>query len=208
MVNNPDCSACVHAANIINAKTVVKIGEVRPFYSNRIVCIEDIILGGGSLLATNSVIYRSEFANNRLDFFNISPVEDRPLFIHLGLNGQVYYMDDIMSVYRIGVAGSWTNRVYENMERRMQYEHQSYEMLDSVNEYTDHKYSIIIDKTKRKIQFNSLIAQGKIRDAKSKKYIEFYRQINFKNKINLYLMYYFPKLYIVLRKIIKQEDKQ
>jgi glycosyltransferase involved in cell wall biosynthesis len=205
MEKHPGCSMCVHAAYIINEQTKKKIGEIRPFHSNRIVFIEEIIEGGGALFATNSVMYRSEFAINRPNFFDASPVGDRPLFIYLALNGQVYYFDDFMSVYRTGVSGSWTNRVYNNINKRIQHDYQIAKMLDEVNEYTDFKYETTIDRTKRKSQFGLLVSQGKIKEAKSREYIEFYRELDEKNKVCLYMTHYCPSLLDMLKKIKRKK---
>lgn len=198
MEKHPECSMCVHAAYVVDADTGKKIAEVRPSCGNRIFSVEEIIKGGGSMFATNSVIYPKKFIYNRPNFFRTSPVGDRPLFIHLALNGKVFYFDDYMSVYRKGVKGSWTDRVFENINMRILHFNKIEKMLDEVDEYTNHKYHNTIAWTKKKGNFDILLAQGKYKEARTGIYKEYYDKLSLKVKIILYMKYYFPNITNIL----------
>ena len=50
MEANPDCTLCMHSVDLINGKNQKKIGMVRPYKSNTISSVEDIIIGGGGFI--------------------------------------------------------------------------------------------------------------------------------------------------------------
>ncbi len=199
MENHPDCSACVHAANNIDAKTNKIIGAVRPNQSNKIFSVEEVILGGGSLFATNSMIYRSKFRDNLPEFYQNSPVGDYPRMIYLSLKGAVYYIDELMSAHRTGVKDSWTTRTHSNLHEYLAYLEKKSIMLEDVNKYTNFKYDTVIRKTIRKDQFRCLMRQGKFKEASKDEFKELYSSyidsLSLKSKTKIFLFYHFPQLH-------------
>lgn len=191
-----DYSLCVHAAIKINAATGEEIIKIKPSNENRIFATEDVIYGGGNFFATNSMVFRMDKKTVLPDFYNNCPVWDYPLTIFLSLVGKVYYIDEIMSVYRYAVPGSWTMREFSNIQNKIKHYNDISIMLDELNIYTNYKYDSIIQKTKLNRQFNLLILQRKIKEAKSDKYIEFYSKLSIGRKISLQ----YPHIYIIIIK--------
>ncbi len=80
--------------------------------------MEDIILGGGGYMATNSMLYRQSFYVPYSTWAPGCPIGDLPTMLTLANNGFVGYLSDIMCVYRVAAVGSWSSRMSDIKKRR------------------------------------------------------------------------------------------
>ncbi len=190
---HPDYSLVVHSAKKINAINNLVISEIRPSKINKIFKVEEVILGGGGLFATNSMVYRSKDVRKLPDFYNNAPIGDYPLTVFLSLMGKVYYIDKTMSVYRHLVPGSWTSTQSESIEKKIEHFGKVTVMLDNINKYSNYKYSNTIEKRKTISKFNLLIQQEKFAEAKNGITSHHYSSLSSKTKLKLSLKQYFPK---------------
>lgn len=204
---HPDFSLCVHAALKINAITGEEITKIRPSDVNREFSTEEIILGGGGLFATNSMVYRKNDVITMPDFYIHAPVGDYPLAIFLSLRGKVYYFDEIMSVYRYGVPGSWSIRIENASDKeRINFLKDYINMLDEINYYTNNKYYSIIEKIKTEEEFQLYLLQRNVKELKKDKYSKYYNALGIRDKISLHMQRYFPHVYKILT-VIKKVSK-
>lgn len=153
MEEHPECGMCFHAAEIVGGH---EIGLVRPYNKSCVSPTEDIIAGGGGFMATNSILYRKKIMDSPPEFYNKAPIKDYPLQIFTSTKKYAYYIDEVMSAYRIGVAGSWTDRIHsakDRNERMAEHIKRIDDMLEQFDEYSEGKYSNSI---KRKIWKNEL----------------------------------------------------
>ncbi|MGK0466733.1 MAG: glycosyltransferase involved in cell wall biosynthesis [Clostridium sp.] len=207
MQNNPECSMCFHAADVVN-DCKGKIDVVKPYSENCISETEDIILGGGGFIATNSILYRKSAMNNAPDFYFNAPVGDYPLQILSSTKDYAYYINKFMSVYRVGVVGSWSNRMrlakdkdanYINLNKRI------IDMLNEFNEYSNKKYSNVIDKTILNSEFKILKLEKKIKMLQLPKYKSIYDYLGMKEKTKIYVNCYFPNIYRKLASLSRKK---
>jgi glycosyltransferase involved in cell wall biosynthesis len=206
MDRNPDCSMCVHAAyKVTPEKRKMKL-HIRPNIGNKIFSVEEVIEGGGGLFATNSIMYSREKGIERPPFYENAPVGDYPLAIYLALQGTVYYIDEFMSAYRVGVQGSWTSFTFSDHRKTITHFQKSIDMLDEINNYTDFLYDKAIERRKRDIEFKYLLAQGRYSEIKIGKYSEIYDKLGVLQKIKLFLKQYCPNI-IRIWKAIKGKCK-
>lgn len=197
MENHSECSMCFHGAEIIYADKKATDKLVRPYEKSCISTIEDIIIGGGEFCATGSILYPKELIMNLPEFYFESHVGDYPLQMILASKGQAYYIDEIMSAYRIGVKGSWTNRTFFSgniKEKKIINYKNNINLLDQFNLYTGNKYSNSIDKAKMINEFQILILNGEIGKLKAPRYKSYYDGLGLKGKIKVYAKCYFPSL--------------
>ena len=145
MEKNPEYSLCVHGGYIVTAAEK----------KNK---------------ATNSMLFAKKYALERPDFLENAPVGDYSYAINLSLLGKVYYIDELMSAYRVGHSGSWTAREINNIENIKKHYTQIEKMLDDLNGYTDYQYTDVITRTKVRTQFHFLLGQRKYSEAKKDKY--------------------------------------
>jgi glycosyltransferase involved in cell wall biosynthesis len=103
--SHPECSMCFNRTYIFHQGSKVFIGHSKRHES--IYCpIEEIILHNSGI-HTCSVLFRSVFLDEIPKIGAKFSVGDTPLFILLGLQGKIGYLDDVMSVYRIHKGGVW-----------------------------------------------------------------------------------------------------
>lgn len=201
--NNPEYSLCVHEALKVDAITGKKITSVKPSKISRDFSVEEIIYGGGSLFATNSMVYRKPERNRMAQFVYDAPVGDYPLAIYLGLSGKVFYLNTVMSNYRGAVEGSWSTRKFKNKETRKLHFEKIEIMLEDIDLYTKGAYSKIIKKTIVKNKFNLAIEQGDFSLIREGELGSFYDELSKIAKIKLFYRRKFPKLYSFLNKVRK-----
>lgn len=193
MESHPECSLCVHAAYKVDPNKVKLKSNIRPNYGNKEFKTEDIIIGGGGFFATNSMLYPTVLSEKLPDFYKNSSIGDYPLCIYLAIQGTVYYIDEVMSAYRVHVPNSWTSKMLTNIKKRIEHYNEITNMLREVNEYTDYYYDSAIKKTIKHIQFNMLLEQEMFREAKTGEFREIYSTLDIINKIKLFIKQYFPK---------------
>lgn len=193
MEMHPEVDMCAHAATKVRASDKKVVNFVMPDNKKCILSIERVIAGGGGFVATNSLFYRRELAENEPDFRKQCPY-DYALQIQGALRGGMLYLPYNMSAYRIGVPGSWTSRMaakeYNDSQQRI-----IIKMLDMVNEETLGRYCKIIERAKLDVEFDSLELAGKYKELRKGNLRKLYKERNFKWKIKMYLKEYY--IYLV-----------
>ena len=69
--------------------------------------IKDVVYRTGLFISTCSIVYRREISANKPGYWKNCLVGDYPLQIACAMNGDVWYFNDIMTVYRIDNSSSW-----------------------------------------------------------------------------------------------------
>lgn len=139
--NNPDVVATFH-----NAAVVDKSGKMTHSYcsytSTHQVSDESVILIGGGLFPTASLVFRNIFKNSLLKGIDKYKSGDRALIYELLLRDKIVYLNEIMSAYRIHDQGIFSSSLsdrqkslaihYSNLELLVDYAPrfgQNYEIL-------------------------------------------------------------------------------
>ena len=143
--NHPQASACVHAATQIIMSTGKEF--VFPYVlETRKYSIEEVVMGGGNLFATSSLVIRKDVLFQKPPCFEQKGVGDYQMFVYSAIAGELWCLADVMSVYRSGVTGSWTDRVWKNPKKREESFFQKIEMLQAVDKYYEGKYDVFQEK--------------------------------------------------------------
>lgn len=207
MEAHSECSLCVHAGKVISALDNKLISYNRPYKRNKDFLASEVIEGGGGLFLTNSMFCRTEFVQDRPDFIKKATASDYPLAINLSLLGTVNYMDEFMSVYRLGGEGSWTSRSFSDIEKKQQHFDEIAEMLDELNQYTNYKYNEVITRTKYQNQLLLLLEERKFGEIKTGENKNYYKSLGLKRKLIILLTQYSPNfselLRLAKRKLVK-----
>jgi len=196
MENHSECSLCVHAAKQIMGDKVVAC--VRPSNRNKSFTTAEVILGGGGLFATSSMLFPTKLVKNLPEFFLNCSVGDYPLTIYLSLIGKVYYIDNVMSAYRIMVKNSWSSTIQANPQKYIEHIKMMEKMLNQVDEYTNYAHSNAVKNRIVKYQFNIMLQQGAFKEIKKVPYKEIYLSLNSKSKLKIFLRQYFPGIAQIL----------
>lgn len=147
MEKHPECSLCFHANyNLLpsGAKQLYKPKAIKPFYAP-----EDVILGGGGFMATNSMFYRWNIIRDggRPDFWRYCPIGDLPAMLYFSSKGLIGFINETMSVYRSQAIGSWSNR-QNGIMKIINHHNAILRMFDGFDKYTVNKYHQAILKKK------------------------------------------------------------
>lgn len=147
MESHPEYSFCFHAhVNLYadGSKTEMRPTPTKPFYT-----IEDAILSGGGFMATSSTLYRSCYVREEghPSFWVHCPIGDLPRMLFHASKGNLGYIDEVMSVYRAGSAGSWNSR-NSTWKVRRRHSQAIIRMYDAFDEYTHHQYHHVIKRKK------------------------------------------------------------
>jgi len=199
MEDHPECSMCAHAVKVVKDDNQAAVRFIEPYHENCEVPVEDIITGGGGFIGINSIVYPRECMVSPPDFFLRAPVGDVPLQLYLATQGRVYYLNEAMSAYRIGVAGSWTNRVASSREKQIALRTGLIEMTDEFDKYTGYKYSDTVARRQFENEILLLIAAGDVQLLKQDKYRKHRDRLGLYIFLLIYLNKYFPSLYDKLR---------
>lgn len=101
---------------------------------------DEVIRYGGLYLATASLVFRKELADDWPDWRKLSDVGDYPLQILGTLRGGLWFFPEPMCVYRYLHSGSWT---YNTIQKGLNVGHLKTEIswLTRLDEETDYQYS-------------------------------------------------------------------
>ena len=199
MEKHPECSLCVHGGHVVSVADKKITMYNRPTKGNKFFTVSEVIEGGGALFLTNSMLFPTEFGKSNPDFLENAPVGDYPLVINLSLLGTVYYIDELMSAYRVGDEGSWTSKNLSDMVNKKKHYKEMADMLEEINEYTDRQYDDVIKRTKKRTQLFLLLEQGNFKEARTGEFKELYLELGLKMKILFYMIKYSPGILKVLK---------
>ena len=117
MEDHPKCSLCFHAAAIVNTNKQLTGNFIRPYHISCIVPIERFIEDGAAIICrTESMLFRAKSMEGINKVFSSKSFGDWLWQLFLATKGDVYYIDKVMSAYRIGVPNSWSNNVRQKSE--------------------------------------------------------------------------------------------
>lgn len=163
MEGNPKCSMCFHAVNVVTVYNKI-INAIKPYNKNCISSTEDIILGGGGFIATNSIVYRKDAMDKPPKLYFEWPVGDYPLQIITSTQDYAYYINEFMSAYRVGVKDSWTSKMRSSKDRKaknIKHIKKTILLLKQFNEYSNKKYSDAINQRISMLNIEILIIDRK-----------------------------------------------
>ncbi|MFA9458931.1 glycosyltransferase family 2 protein [Halalkalibacter sp. AB-rgal2] len=154
MEANPTCSLCTHATKVITFNKMMNEEEdIRKPSDNNIVRSNDeIIMQGAEINHTSSFFFQKRIFNDLPNWYFYSTGDDALRLLCIS-HGYVSYLDGIMSVYRKGIVGSWSNRVRNHKWNRIKLYENKLKLLDEFNKSTLKLHDGIITKKKQKVLY-------------------------------------------------------
>ena len=119
---HPDYTMVCNRTQLYSEKVHKAIGENYCYNQSQPVDVRDVICRGGMFISTCSIIYRANLKDNYPDYCRKCKVGDFPLQIMAAMKGNIYYFNDMMSVYRTDNPMSWMGGLgwtEENYEKRI-----------------------------------------------------------------------------------------
>ena len=183
MEAHPEIDMCAHAAYEISGNKLVK--KIMPSTVKTILDTKSVILGDGGFFATNSLFYRTSIYKEVPEFHRVFNV-DYSLQILGSLRGGVLYLPDLMSTHRVGVPGSWTERVKKDKKVDMRHSERKIQSLRLLDKYTNGKYHDAIMQKVADVGIRYLKIQHRYHDIRHGEYSEYYKQLPFKEKYRIW----------------------
>lgn len=182
---HPDYSCCCHGFRCIREdNSIIRIVKRKELESHDI-SIEDVIMNKGiPQLAT--LVYRTDLIENRPDFFTQCSVGDYPLFLYLSTEGKIFYINEIMSNYRIHDDGSWVSKAQKKPEVFKRHVDLLKTMLDQFDSYTSFKYTETVALRKSNCEFQFLKISNNINGLLKNNY---FKSLNPIKKVKTFLSF-------------------
>lgn len=139
MENHPECTGTFHASNWLWGEKFLK--NDKHFEYETDVTPAQVIRGGGEYCHTSSLCFRTLLALDLPEFRKLDPIGDFSLEILIPLRGRFHYFPKVMSCYRFGRPGSWTEATDKDMEAQIRHNKAEIKELKELDAFTKGAYS-------------------------------------------------------------------
>lgn len=211
MEQNPSCNLCVHRVDMITEDGKI-IGHTMPDFDTQTGIIDSDTFIEIELKChryhTSSFFIRKtayrQFISRYPNFYTVASVGDEPMLLYFATTGNVAYIDDIMSHYRIGSIGGWGQSAkynYKILQRRSCGE---IAMLEAFDAYTNGKYSDAVTQRVLHARFKQATVSYPFRQPFQKEFRTIYKSLPLQRKLKMILLALFPN---VIPKILIAHSK-
>jgi glycosyltransferase involved in cell wall biosynthesis len=208
MEAHPDCSMCFHAAKFVNVSKKTIGSPYRIYDKDSLTSMEDVLVKSSpEYIPTASRLYRKECESHTPQWLLDCCVGDYPMSLLLATTGEIFYMNEVMSAYRVNVPGSWTSRTIRGKneaEGNIKVLKNMIETLEEFNVDTYYKYDQEVQTAIQAKQLRILIYEKNIREIKSGDFKYHYTRMKPLGKLKLFLYCYLPKTYYSLALVKKK----
>lgn len=211
MEKNSNCHFCFHTVRAIfeNGK---KMNRTYPNFNLqqklmsaeevlKIICLKDY-----SIQTSSYFLRRNDYKNYITDFMKIRQIfrrcgiGDQPILLYFSSLDKIYYINKVMSKYRVNSLGNWSSiHTYKEYKRF----HCYIEAMEEFDKYTSYKYHRLC--ILRMLKLSVLIARfnPNRKELLFKNRKEFFGRFNLFQKLVLLMYVLFPSLATQLRKIYR-----
>lgn len=184
-----EVSACIHPDKMINEEGTTIVGYRKLYSSNKLMTVKEA-LHEQKTVPTNSIFMRNYFTSDYVvpKWYFDSDVTDFPLVLYLATKGPIYYMNEVMSAYRVAAENSWTQRVMTDSEKRRRHVDKMIELLEAFDSYTQYEHTTFVQRQIRRNKLGYLMADEYLRINNPDAFYERYRssRIGERVKYNIY----------------------
>lgn len=108
LTDRPDCSACAHNTKRLDCET----GVLTPLFASesRDLLVKDVCIQGAQSFHTSSLLMRTQALRHPPFDFAYVLFGDFTIAMQLALAGPIYYLNEVMSVYRYQAKGAFSQR--------------------------------------------------------------------------------------------------
>lgn len=203
MEKNSDAVLCVHDVLVINEDGCMMD------YSFPKKCVQQKVLVPREMMKimeenemypfqTSSYFIKAEYIKNLYHnspkFMNVSNVGDIPLMLYSLTKGNVLYINQILSHYRINSVCGW-NAIYRNTKKmkisQIKVDIASYYLFD---DYTNGSYEDILENVISRQMFNMFLLKKNYKILFSLPYNKYLREFSMKNRVYFKLLSRYPSV--------------
>ena len=200
MEAHPEVDICAHTAVKEDARTGKTLSVIAPKQTDCVIPVEEVILGGGAYVATNSLFYRAEINGAVPQFRQIIGI-DYTTQIHGALRGGMLYLKDCMSVYRYMSMGSWTSGMKKDLSKANAHAERVRKMMHQLDEDTEGRYHDIIEYCILSSEFQRLKNSDRCKELLGPHYKTYLEALPRKERLKIRLKANLPILCVINRKL-------
>lgn len=206
---NPSCVACLSKVEKVTLQGVpLKRFIPETLKADGIICGNDFvnyvldpgIMNGFPVQITGLMVLKDiyqKYCIERPDCFEgfrKIHVGDIPLALYIGLHGDVYYIDKVMSHYRTGNTHSFIGITHKSSKESAAYFRKKANAYKAFDEATHDRFHESASKAIQYAEFSALRDEHDVYRMKSAEYCWLYDTLSLKGKILQHIFYYSPLL--------------
>lgn len=213
-----DCNICTHTVEVIKEDSSdygmniperdIPYGVMEGQTLINYIAYEDT-----HLFHTSSMFCRKQPIEDEVeklpDFMLATAAEDRVLFLLYGSKGNLFYLSETMSKYRIQSEGSWSSQNAGSRKRALRTDKDLLQMIRGFNEFTKGRFEEEAYAYETILNFRIFQNERKFKELLDGRYAKLFKNLGKKQKIYYRLCAYFPFVgdcYYKLKRD-KSEDK-
>lgn len=202
MEAHPDCSLCLHSAQVEVQGRALTEQLMRPYQEDCRITPEEII-DKTSGYPTASLLFRSEMIRELPDFYMKAPIADIPLQLLAAARGWAYYMDRPMCVYRLGGAASWTTLMKQGNyeEKQKNYAQAMERMYRGFDAFSGGRFHDTVEHALRRLYFLTKVNTKQYGEVLAVENRKFYQELNLRTRMFIRLETMAPGVYHLLLKL-------
>ncbi len=205
MSQNPDCSMCCHAAEMVDEGANRTIGFQRGDLSKKSGAHDftmSELIWSGSRIPTNSFFFKAELIRDGFpDFYNKCGVGDYPMSLYFGHQGRVHFIDQVLTAYRVNAKGSWSVKTILDPAKHAASNRDLIAMLDRFDQWSGGTYTAELEAKKDELQFEIYLKLHDYKSIKLPPYRKYYRRLAWSNRLRFQLAARCPWLYRLRQKL-------
>lgn len=198
MEANPGCTLCIHSAAIELAGNLRALApkQMRPYCGNRIISAEEIV-DKPSGYAMSSMAFPASLVKKLPDYYVDCPVGDTPIQLMAAAKGYGYYMDEPMSVYRVGVSGSWTaeGKTGDYARKQQAYYERMKKVYEEYDAATNGDLKEAIKSADKRTYYHTMVNTRRFEEIRKPEYRRYYKELTFFTRLFIQFEYRMPGLY-------------
>jgi len=196
-------SFCFHAVRVVDTNKVPKGRFLGPYgKGNREYSMKDNIKPTFAHLS--SLLIRTEYLRSDMpEWYMNSRHGDYALALYISAIGKGYFIDEVMSSYRIGVENSLMTKLRQNTsnEARLNYYIQRISTLEEADKYYEYRFHNEIEEANLESRVKVFLLKNDYSKAARIKYKEYVKKYRIRASLILLLSVKFPKFLDTLAKI-------
>lgn len=195
---HPETTCVIHACMKVNANHPNRKGSWIYSETDRDLTLDEIISKRGLIASYSTYLYRrpeSEYP----PFFYDYPIGDVTRLIFSAMHGTVHYMSDPMSVYRVGIANSWSDRIRLNNEKIVAHYKREINFYQNLDVHLDRKCHHSIRNVITKIELLEFIKRRDYDKMDQTIYKDEFKKQTIRFKLAYHCEKYFPRGFQVLK---------
>ncbi|MCK5537729.1 MAG: glycosyltransferase [Bacteroidales bacterium] len=170
MTENTKCNMSFHPSKILSENINIDRTMAQHSHKNVVFPPSEMIKNDGRFCPTMSIVFRRKLIDHLPDFLHSAIAGDYFFHVLASMGGGALFINRTMSVYRINVPDSWSNRMQQDNAYRQIVFYNYIESLNNLNNYLEKKYEKEIYYRLQNHYYNDMMFY-----LKNKTYTEFQR---------------------------------